>query len=62
MTSGSAGIALTCATCALEVVLEDADEAAVRTALAAFFTDHDGCRTSVDLSRARVPLPRRPEG
>lgn len=62
MTSSGRGIVLGCTTCGLDVVLDEVDEHAVRAALAAFFSAHEGCRTFVDLSRAGVPLPGRPDG
>jgi hypothetical protein len=62
MDTDRAGIALGCASCSLELFLPQQEDDAVRTALGAFFDEHDGCAVFMDVSRAGLPLPRRPTG
>ncbi|MCW2680839.1 MAG: hypothetical protein JWM62_2240 [Frankiales bacterium] len=60
MTSSGSGIALGCTTCRTELFLQETHDDEVRGALAAFFREHDGCEVFMDVSRAALPLPRRP--
>jgi hypothetical protein len=51
---------LTCKTCAVDLVVPTSPVARLREVLEAFFTVHDGCATTIDLSQGgglRLPSP-----
>ena len=52
MTSPSGRVVVVCASCDLELAIGVSPMNRLRALLGSFFTDHDGCQTTIDLSSA----------
>ena len=52
MTTPNARVIVTCESCELGLALGTSPLARLRAELSAFFTEHDGCETRIDLSKA----------